>query len=142
MDSFKDQLKMILLENKITMTQLVQRLNDKFNRSDSIQNLNNKLTKGTIRYSEVMEIADALDYEILWMPKNNGYIPPEELTDSNDMYLKTTGESFTAFSFEELAMLKELIAEYKVSNNILNAASGEVARLNKNLENDRSKPKE
>lgn len=67
MDSFKDQLKMLLIERKLTLTQLVQMLNEKYKRNDSVQNLNNKLRKETIRYSEVVEIAEVLGYQIKWM---------------------------------------------------------------------------
>ncbi|MFB5759110.1 LLM class flavin-dependent oxidoreductase [Paenibacillus medicaginis] len=58
------------------MTELVERLNNKYNRNDSLPNFHKKLSKGTIRYGEILEIAEVLDYKIAWIPKdtqtNNG----------------------------------------------------------------------
>lgn len=34
-----------------------------------LQNLSNKLTKGTIKYSEVKDIAETIGYEIIWRKK-------------------------------------------------------------------------
>lgn len=51
------------------MSDLVKLLNDKYNREDTVQNLNNKLTRGTIKYSEIKEIADVLHYKIGWIPE-------------------------------------------------------------------------
>ncbi len=34
-----------------------------------LQNLSNKLAKGTIKYSEVKDIANAIGYEIIWKKK-------------------------------------------------------------------------
>jgi len=33
------------------------------------QNISNKLTRGTIKYSEVKEIADIIGFKIDWLPK-------------------------------------------------------------------------
>lgn len=35
----------------------------------ALQNLSNKLTKGTIKYSEVKKIAEIIGYEIEWKKK-------------------------------------------------------------------------
>ena len=40
----------------------------------SAQNLSNKLSRGTIKYSEVLEIAEAIDYKIVWLPKEQELI--------------------------------------------------------------------
>jgi hypothetical protein len=70
----KQQIKEVLLEKNITMTDLVNFINR--NKPDkektSLQSLNNKLTRGTIKYSEILEIAQVLDYDIIW--KNNSNI--------------------------------------------------------------------
>jgi hypothetical protein len=68
--SVKNFVKLLLIKNEITMTELVNVINEKFERNDTIQNLNNKLTKETIRYTEMLELADALDYDIIWSPKS------------------------------------------------------------------------
>ncbi|WP_245528255.1 hypothetical protein [Halanaerobium praevalens] len=48
------------------MTDLVNALNEKYNRDDSVQNLSNKLSRGTIKYKEVKEIADIIGAKIDW----------------------------------------------------------------------------
>ena len=35
----------------------------------ALQNLSNKLSRGTIKYSEIKQIADILGYEIKWIKK-------------------------------------------------------------------------
>lgn len=47
----------------------VARKISKPNSKSPLQNLSNKLNNETIRYSEVKEIADALEYEIKWEKK-------------------------------------------------------------------------
>jgi hypothetical protein len=64
----KQQIKEVLLEKNITMTDLVNLLNENKpdNEKTTLQSLNNKLTRGTIKYSEILEIAQVLKYNILW----------------------------------------------------------------------------
>ena len=37
----------------------------------TIQNINNKITRGTIKYSEVLEILDILSLKVVWLPKED-----------------------------------------------------------------------
>lgn len=67
--SIKNDIKILLIKNEMSLTDLVNKLNEIFDRNDSVQNLNKKLTKETIRYTEILEIAEALGYEIVWIPK-------------------------------------------------------------------------
>lgn len=64
--SIKDDLKSYIVKSGWTITNLIEELNKKYDRNDSVQNLSNKLRKGTIRYSEVIEIAEIIGYEIIW----------------------------------------------------------------------------
>lgn len=52
----------------MTLTEVVNRIN--LNRSNenktTIQNLSNKITRGTIKYSEILEIASILNMDIVW----------------------------------------------------------------------------
>lgn len=52
------------------MSQLVLDINEKYGREDTVQNLNNKLTRGTIKFSEIKEIAEVLDYRLAWIPND------------------------------------------------------------------------
>lgn len=66
-DAVQQHVKIALLKKKWTITELIQRLNERFNRRDTVQNLSNKLKRGTLRYSEALEIAAVLGYKIEWL---------------------------------------------------------------------------
>jgi transposase len=65
----KNEIKSILAINGWTMTEVVNELNKKYGRNDSVQNLSKKLSKETIRYKEIKEIADVLGFELNWVNK-------------------------------------------------------------------------
>ncbi|MCM3632953.1 hypothetical protein M3180_06455 [Paenibacillus camelliae] len=52
------------------MTEVVAALNQKHGRNDTVQNLSNKLSKGTLRYSEAMEIAEVIGCRLEWKKVN------------------------------------------------------------------------
>ena len=55
-----------------TMQELVDRLSDEYDWSDSVSNLSAKLQRESIRYKEVVELADVLGYDIVWQkPRDN-----------------------------------------------------------------------
>lgn len=49
------------------MTEIIELINEKYDRNDTVQNLSNKLARGTIKYSEVKEIADVIGYDVKWI---------------------------------------------------------------------------
>ena len=65
----KNEIKAYIVRSGYTMTEIIDMINKKYNRNDTVQNLSNKLSRGTIRYSEVLEIADIIGYEIKWIKK-------------------------------------------------------------------------
>ncbi|MHB8061186.1 MAG: LLM class flavin-dependent oxidoreductase [Ruminiclostridium sp.] len=65
----KDDIKSLIVKSGWTMSDLVKALNEKYNRDDSVQNLSGKLSRGTIKYREALEIAEILGYEIQWIKK-------------------------------------------------------------------------
>lgn len=52
-----------------TMEEVVTMLKEMYNRSGSVSNLSGKLNRGTLRYQEAKEIADVLDYDIIWVKR-------------------------------------------------------------------------
>ncbi|MEK3969420.1 DUF6471 domain-containing protein [Paenibacillus sp. FSL H7-0323] len=62
----KNEIKANITKNGWSMTEVVNALNEKYGRSDTVQNLSNKMRKGTLRYSEAMEIAEVIGCEIVW----------------------------------------------------------------------------
>lgn len=65
----RNEIKSILAKNGWTLTEVVNALNKKYSRNDSVQNLSKKILKGTIRYKEVQEIASVIGCEICWIKK-------------------------------------------------------------------------
>lgn len=64
----RDEIKGYITFSGWQMGEVANRLSDRKSKV-ALQNLSNKLTKETIRYSEVKKIADILGYEIKWEKK-------------------------------------------------------------------------
>ena len=65
----KNDIKSIIVQSGWTMSAIIEALNQKYDRTDTIQNLSNKLTRGTLRYNEAQEIAEIIGYEIKWVKR-------------------------------------------------------------------------
>ena len=48
-----------------TLTRLKVDINHKYNKTDSLENLTNKLRNGTVKATEVLEIFDILGYNVI-----------------------------------------------------------------------------
>lgn len=71
-NSIHKEIKMNLARSGMTLTEVVSRMNR--NRSEenqtTIQNISNKIMRGTIKYSEILEIAAILNMSIVWTEKS------------------------------------------------------------------------
>lgn len=65
----RNEIKAVIAAEGLSMQETVELLSKKHGWSRSISNFSGKLLRGTIRYSEVRELADALGYEIRWIKK-------------------------------------------------------------------------
>ncbi|NFH88798.1 hypothetical protein FDA33_00950 [Clostridium botulinum] len=66
--STKTEIKEYIFQRNLKLVQIIEALNN-YGIKTTPQALTNKLTRDTIRYSEVKAIADILDYELVWQPK-------------------------------------------------------------------------
>lgn len=66
----RNELKSYIVRSGLTMTEIIEMINIKYDRNDTVQNLSNKLARGTIRYSEAQEIASVIGYEIKWIKQD------------------------------------------------------------------------
>lgn len=66
----KNEIKALIVNSGMTMSDVIDGINKKYNKTESLSNLSNKLTRGTLKYREVLEIADIIGYEIKWVKKN------------------------------------------------------------------------
>jgi len=66
----KDEIKSYIVKTGRSMVDVVNDINAKrpLDRKTSAQNLSNKLTRQTLKYTEALEIADVIGYTIEWKP--------------------------------------------------------------------------
>lgn len=67
--AIKDDLKSYIVKKGYNVSKLNEELNKKNGTEQSVQNLNKKINNQTIRYTEVLEIAEVLGYKIEWVEK-------------------------------------------------------------------------
>jgi hypothetical protein len=65
----KEDLKALIIKAGWTMTGVVEKLNDKYNRKTTVQNFSSKLIRGTLKYTEVEEVLEIIGYKIEWIKK-------------------------------------------------------------------------
>ncbi len=66
--SIRNEIKAYIAQSGWTLTDIVKIMNNSRSEKEktTTQNISNKLTRGTIKYSEVKEIADIIGYKIHW----------------------------------------------------------------------------
>lgn len=69
--SVRNEIKAQIVCAGFTMQEAVDLLHDEYGWSDSISNLSAKLQRESIRYKEVVELADVLGYDIVWQKRRD-----------------------------------------------------------------------
>ena len=69
MNNTRNEIKAHIVRAGFTMQEVLGRLHDDYGWSDSISNLSAKLQRESIRYREVIELADVLGYDIVWQKR-------------------------------------------------------------------------
>lgn len=69
LNAVRNEIKAYIAQSGWTLTDIVRELNVRHKEQTTTQNISNKLTRGTIKYSEVKEIADIIGYRIEWRAK-------------------------------------------------------------------------
>ena len=64
--SVRNEIKAQIVRAGFTMQEVVDLLHDEYGLSDSVYNISSKLQSESIRYKEVMELADVLGYDLVW----------------------------------------------------------------------------
>ena len=67
----KNEIKSIIVRSGITMQDVVDQLSEEYGWSDSVSNLSAKLQRESIRYKEVLELADVLGYDLIWQKRRD-----------------------------------------------------------------------
>ena len=69
--NIRNEIKAQIVRAGFTMQELVDRLSDEYDWSDSVSNLSAKLQRESIRYKEVVELADVLGYDLVWQKRRD-----------------------------------------------------------------------
>ena len=67
--SIRNEIKAQVVRAGFTIQELVDRLAEEYGWSDSVSNLSAKLQMESIRYKEVVELADVLGYDLIWQKR-------------------------------------------------------------------------
>ena len=65
----RNEIKAQIVRAGYTMQEVVDRLHEEYDWSDSVSNLSAKLQRESIRYKEVVELADVLGYDLIWQKR-------------------------------------------------------------------------
>ena len=64
--AIENQLRGVIAASGLSATQLAELITKKCGRPESAQSFSQKLKRGSIKYAEVLEIAELLNYKIIW----------------------------------------------------------------------------
>ncbi len=64
----RNEVKSYIAQSGYTLTYIVEQMNKSRDEQHktTTQNISNKLSRGTIKYSEIKKIADIIGYKIIW----------------------------------------------------------------------------
>ena len=68
----RNEIKAQIIRTGTTMQQVVELLSEEYGWSDSISNFSNKLTRGSLRYREAIQLADVMGYDLVWQKRRDG----------------------------------------------------------------------
>lgn len=66
----KEDMKAYIIKSGWSLTKLQEEINKRNNTNYSVQNLSKKINNETLKYSEVLEIAEITGYKIEWIKKD------------------------------------------------------------------------
>lgn len=70
--NMRNDIKSIIIKSGWTLTTVAEELKNKYNKSFTVQNLSQKLIRGTIKHQEILDIAEIIGYKIEWIKKETG----------------------------------------------------------------------
>lgn len=71
-ETCRNEIKSYITREGMTMTEVVELLADEYGWSSSVPNLSGKLRRGSLRYTEAVELADVLGYDLVWQKRREG----------------------------------------------------------------------
>ena len=68
----RNEIKAQIIRTGMTMQEVVDLLSQEYGWSDSISNFSNKLSRGSLRYREAIQLADVMGYDLVWQKRRDG----------------------------------------------------------------------
>ena len=68
-ETCRNEIKSYITREGMTMTEVVELRADEHGWSSSVPNLSGKLRRGSLRYTEAVELADVLGYDLVWVKR-------------------------------------------------------------------------
>ena len=69
--NLRSEIKSYIVRQGMTMQEVVDLLSDEYGWSDSVSNLSNKLQRESFRYTEAVQLADVLGFEVVWRKRGD-----------------------------------------------------------------------
>lgn len=69
--NIRNEIKAQIIRTGMTMQQVVEELSETYGWSDSVSNFSAKLQRESLRYKEVVQLADVLGYDIVWQKRRD-----------------------------------------------------------------------
>ena len=69
--NLRNEIKPYIVRQGMTMQEVVDLLSDEYGWSDSVSNLSNKLQRESLRYTEAVQLAEVLGFEIVWRKRGD-----------------------------------------------------------------------
>ena len=69
--NLRNEIKSYIVCQGMTMQEVVDLLSDEYGWSGSVSNLSNKLQRESLRYTEAVQLADVLGFEIVWQKRRD-----------------------------------------------------------------------
>lgn len=70
--NLRNEIRAYIVRRGMTMQEVVDLLSNEYGWSGSASNLSNKLQRESLRYTEALQLADALGYDIQWVRRKDG----------------------------------------------------------------------
>mgnify|MGYP002572107394 FL=1 len=70
--NLRNEIRAYIVRRGMTMQEVVDLLSNEYGWSGSASNLSNKLQRESLRYTEAVQLADALGYDIQWVRREDG----------------------------------------------------------------------
>ena len=67
--NIRNEIKAIMVREGMTMSEVVTKMADQYGWSAGVPNFSGKLRRGSLRYQEAVELADALGYDLVWQKR-------------------------------------------------------------------------